>query len=278
VQNHYLLVHGAWHGAWCFERIIPHLRGAGHGVTATDLPAHGPSAGCPSSYFHRPLSLQRFATERCSMPQLSVANLAASLTEVINNLPTQTRIILMGHSVGGAIVSAVAETVPERVSHVVYLCGFMPASGMSLLDYIVSAEDGESAAPALLLANPTAVGAFRIDPRSTDTMYQEQLKSAFAGDASADDWCTALNRLVPDEPVRHFEEPSDTTGARWGAIPRTYIKCTADRIVPTALQDRFIREADEFTPRNKTTVHTLATGHSPWLSAPVQVAEVLLSV
>ncbi len=61
----------------------------------------------------------------------------------------------------------------------------------------------------------------------------------------------------------------------WGRIPRTYIRHTADRTIPIALQDRVIREADALTPDNRFDVRTVATSHAPTASAWGEIVEIL---
>jgi pimeloyl-ACP methyl ester carboxylesterase len=69
-----------------------------------------------------------------------------------------------------------------------------------------------------------------------------------------------------------------TTAGRWGAIPRTYISCTADFIIPVAEQRLFIDEADKLTPGNPTDVREMPTSHCPFLSEPDQLARILLQL
>ena len=84
--------------------------------------------------------------------------------------------------------------------------------------------------------------------------------------------------LTPDVPAGPVATPTLATRERWGRVPRAYIRCSEDRAVMPALQDRFIREADAFTPDNSTRVLTLAASHSPFLSMPEKLAQALASL
>jgi hypothetical protein len=86
----------------------------------------------------------------------------------------------------------------------------------------------------------------------------------------------AMNHLLtPDVPAGPVATPTVATRRALGCVPRAYIRCSEDRAVMPALQDRFIREADAWTPENPTRVLTLAASHSPFLSMPEQLAQAL---
>ena len=97
------LVHGAWHGAWCWERLVPELEVRGHAAVAVDLPADDPHAG-----------LERYADK-----------VAAALVG-------QEDVVLVGHSLAGHVVPFVPFRRPVR--HLVFLCAVVPVSGYSLTD------------------------------------------------------------------------------------------------------------------------------------------------
>ena len=73
-------------------------------------------------------------------------------------------------------------------------------------------------------------------------------------------------------------EPLALSVDRWGGIPRTYLSCTGDNAFPVAVHRRFVREADAFTPDNPTDMREMETSHSPFLSQPERLAEVLLGL
>jgi pimeloyl-ACP methyl ester carboxylesterase len=99
----YVLIHGAWHGGWCWDKVVPLLEKAGHKVQAPDLPSHGKDK---TSY--RTVSLQAYADSVCGI------------------LDTQSdRVVLVGHSMGGIVISQAAEYRPEKVDTLVYLTAFL---------------------------------------------------------------------------------------------------------------------------------------------------------
>jgi hypothetical protein len=134
-----------------------------------------------------------------------------------------------------------------------------------------------SLVPALMKADPKEVGALRIDWRSEDSDYCEQLRFVFAGDVSPSDFAIQLIHRHCDEPVQPFLTPSVMTAERFGRVPRHYFRTLEDRVIPIAAQD-FMISAVDIAMGNLTHAHTLATSHVPYLSQPDAVAEILLAI
>lgn len=107
----YVLVHGAWHGQWCWDKVAPLLRQAGHKVVAFDLPAHGQEDKTPLSEVTFDLYVQR----TCEV-------LAAQAEPVI----------LVGHSSGGAVISGIAERSPMKIEKLVYLTAYLIRDGETM--------------------------------------------------------------------------------------------------------------------------------------------------
>lgn len=275
----FVLVHGGGHGSWAFAKVTPYLVREGHAVVTPDLPGHGLNARFPGSWWSRTQDPGKFAAEPSPLAGFTLAGLASAVTATVRQAAgTGCQVILAGHSMAGVLLNHTGEAVPELVSRLVYLSGWMTGAGKSFDDYARAPEMSETGIPSLVLANPGVVRAVRIDFGSADPAYRARAKAAFAADVDDETWDAAASLLTPDTPVAAFTEPVNLTAVRWGAIPRTYISCTADRALPPAAQRRFVREADEFTPGNPTDVRELATSHSPFLSQPEQLARVLLQL
>lgn len=273
----FVLVHGAWHGAWTYEQVIPQLAAKGHAAVARDLPAHGLNARSPDSFVRRPLDPAAFASEPSKVAGTTLDDYVASIEATILAVAPQAQdqVVLVGHSMGGVPITAVAERMPQKIAHLVYLTAFMPATGVPGVAYIGAPENaGEKVGPQLL-ADPAAVGALRMDHRSEDAAYAAGIKSAFFGDVSDAQYAAVAHLLTPDVPVAPFATPIATTPERWGRVRRHYIQCKQDQAIRPALQQRFIREADAYTPGNPTVVHSLDSSHSPFLSQPARLADLL---
>lgn len=273
----FVLVHGAWHNASTYTKVIPELAARGHTAVAVDLPGHGLDAAFPTSFFDRPLNAAAFATEPSPVAGITVQDCADRVLGVIDRLRAagHSKVVLVGHSLGGVTLTDVAERAPDKLHAIVYLAAYMLSQGQSVMDTIALPEASDSPGPRLLMSDPTVTGALRVDFGSNDPAYLKTIKSAFYGDVSDAQFCAASHALTPDEPALLATTPAVRTVQRWGAVSRHYIVCARDGVVPPALQRVFIDAADAFTPSNKTLVHTMETSHSPFISSPKELAAIL---
>jgi pimeloyl-ACP methyl ester carboxylesterase len=273
----FILVHGGGHGGWAFAKVSPHLVQEGHAVLAPDLPGHGLNAQLPLSWRTRAQEPGKIATEPSQVAGLTLTDLASDLIGVVRRAGRPGRpVTLVGHSMAGVLLTQTAETVPDLIERVVYVSAWMVGTGKSFAHYQATPEMASTRIAPLILADPRDVGALRIDFDSADPTYRAGVKAAFAADVDDQTWAAATHLLTPDTPAAAFAEPVTATASRWGAIARTYVKCTEDNALPPAAQDVFIREADAFTPGNPTDVRELRSSHSPFLSRPEELARILL--
>ncbi len=109
----------AW--SWTYERIIPLLAELGHAAVARDLPAHGLNARIPLSYLRRPLDSTAFATEKSPVAGTTLDDYVDSIIQTIEEVRSlgHDKVVLVGHSMGGLPITAVAERVPQYISHLV---------------------------------------------------------------------------------------------------------------------------------------------------------------
>ena len=196
----FALVHGAWHGAWCFEKLVPALTAKGHRAVAFDLPGHG--------------------DDRTPAKQVTLATYVARVGEALGRLPEPA--LLLGHSMGGLVIAQTGEEHAARVRALVYLAAFLPRNGESL---------GGLAIPSAVTPNlrpDRDAGIVGFDPAGA--------RDAFSHDCSGVDVETARARLCP-QPVTPWTG-AVRLGARYEAIPRHYVECTLDRAIPIAEQRR----------------------------------------
>jgi len=209
----YLLIHGAWHGGWCWRSVAPLLEARGHRVLAPDLPGHGDDRTPGAA-----VTLQSYTDRICQI--------AGGQTEPV---------ILAGHSMGGVVITQAAENCPQYIGALVYLCAFLPRNGDSAITW--ASQDRES------MVNTS------VDPRADGTIgfKAEHTRETFYGNCADEDVEFAQSRLVA-EPMAPSGTPVETTAERWGRIPRYYIECQRDRAVTLWLQ----REMQKHSPCRQT--------------------------
>ncbi|MDC0707438.1 alpha/beta fold hydrolase [Stigmatella sp. ncwal1] len=268
----FLLVHGAWHNALHWGRVAQHLSALGHRVLAIDLPGHGLNARFPSAYLTG--AWAKFAEEPSPQRDISLDECASAVIDALKALKGGPRPILVGHSVGGTVITRAGELAPEQVGRLVYLSAYCPVRLKNPSAYGALPESKTDYGHTLFVGDPAALGAVRINPRG-DASYLEALRDAYYNDVEPRDFLPFALALTPDLPTALWTSNVVVTRERWGRIPRSYIRCTQDRALVPALQDLMIREADAFTPTNVFDQKTLGTSHSPFASQPALLAELL---
>lgn len=234
----FVLIHGSWHGGWCFDAVRSLLEAEGHEVIAPDLPGMG--GDCDTL---RAVTLQGwadFAVEQCRRA-------------------TQRPVILSGHSRGGLVVSQAGETAPDAIDGLVYICAMMLPDGMSRAEF----KQLEGPNPAFdAIISPVCDGAATVaDGTRGADVFAQLSPPAMVADAMA--------RLVA-EPHGPRSTPIHISAERYGSLPRTYVECTEDRTIPIASQ----RRMQEMLPGAR--VVTLEADHSPFLSVPQELAAALI--
>jgi pimeloyl-ACP methyl ester carboxylesterase len=275
----FVLIHGAWHSHAAWDRLMPMLNVRGHATFAPDLPGAGANAIAPKSLSRRPFEPEAFAAEPSPMADLTQEARTQAAVAVVRQAAALSgrRVILVGHSAGGLTISAVAEQVPDLLLAVVYVAGFMLPSGVPLLAMLQHETFSSALGPRLFVGDALAIGATRINIGPADQAYRSLLKAAFYGDVSDDDFAQAASQLHCDESNLGALAPSQVTPARFGVVPRHYIRCTQDRAIPLAAQDHMIAAVDGAIG-GQTTTHTLESSHSPFLSQPAALLKILLGI
>ncbi len=232
----YVLVHGSGHGSWCWDRVVPLLRCMGHNVLALDLPGNSPGQ-TPST----DVTLDTYAEH--------VAGILESLDGPA---------VLVGHSLGGITISRAAELQPGKVAVLVYLTAILLADGDSFMS-VVSDE------PDVQRGLETRASWDLAADRSSVVYKMEQTRHRFYSDCTEEDMEWAQSLLVP-QPVGPLVSPMRITDENYGRVPRVYIECTLDN----AVSPEFALAMYTAMPCGE--VIAMYTGHSPFLSAPGELA------
>ncbi|WP_332888599.1 alpha/beta fold hydrolase [Actinophytocola xanthii] len=237
----------------------------GHRTVGVNLPGHGVADAQFAHDYQCPQDPTSLATRPSPMAGVGLDAYEAAAVEVVRAVAPFGPVVLYGGSMGGATLNRVGNAVPHLVDRVVYDTAFCCVDLPCPEDYLSTPEGSSTLAgslASLVVADPAVVGAVRANYRTGDQDALARLKEALMAGAPDSEFYALLAHLQPDESLTVGREDSRVRADTWGRIPRTFIRHTADRMIPLALQDRMIAEADRLTPRNRFDVHTVAAPHA----------------
>jgi len=228
----FVLVHGAWHGGWCWAKVARLLRDAGHEVYTPTLTGLG---------------------ERAHLARPEI-DLELHIQDVVAMLEGEELrgVTLVGHSYGGMVVTGVAaRAAAGRIAQLVYLDAFVPEAGKALLDYL------GPRAEAMREAVRTQGEGWKLAPFPPERFGVTSQRDT--------EWLT--KHLVP-QPFRTFEQPLAVAGGE--RLKRSYVYCSKPA---TGTFDQF---AERLRDDRKWTFHDVKTGHDAMVTAPGEVAKILM--
>lgn len=199
----FVLVSGAWHAGWCWERVVPLLEQAGHRALAPDLLGMGSD--------HAPLEV------------VTLGLWADQVAALVEAQPEP--VILVGHSRGGIVISETAERAPEHIRSLVYLTALLVPSGETMLS--TTMQDG---------AGPTG-DKFLPAPGGGLIVRAEAVGPMFYNTTEAH-WVERATSKLGPEPFAVAMTPLQLTPERFGRVPRAFIECTQDQALTLNLQRR----------------------------------------
>lgn len=240
----YLLVHGAWHGAWCWDKVVPAMAAKGCNVIAIDLPGHGKDNTNPDN--------------------ITLADYVGKVKEVATGI--EGPVILVGHSMGGIVISQAAEDLGvKKVKKLIYLDAFIPRNGESVSSL---ARLIESTLPKDSTRISIGNGLVVSESKKTSTFKPDIADLLFYHDCQPEDKAFAHLHLGR-QAFAPLSTPVSVSENTYGHIPKFYILCTESKdldksILPTRVHcEKVIR---------------IKSGHSPFFSMPQQLATILLQL
>lgn len=237
----FVLVHGAWHGAWCWQRVLPALMRAGHRTHAVTLTGLGDRAHLLSADI----------------------TLETHITDVMQTIEAEELrdVVLVGHSYAGMLVTAVADRMTPRLSHLVYVDAVVPKPGEAW---------GSTHAPTTRNA--------RLEAAKASPLNAFPAPDPAVFGLSGDDYDWVKRRQTP-QPAQPYEAALQFDEQRVASLPRTFISCVApslgtiDAIRPRVASREFWGGAWLSGSR----VVEMRTGHDPMITAPGELVDILLS-
>jgi pimeloyl-ACP methyl ester carboxylesterase len=233
-----VLVHGAFHGRWCWKRVTPLLASAGVRAVAIDLPGHGTDLG----------------------PLGDLHDDAARVTATLDRIDGPA--VLVGHSYGGAVITEAGHH--PAVARLVYLC----ALALDRHETCQTAAADEVGATGISFAGRPDLGSGLVPgPGGTVTLDPAVAAVCLYQDCDQDTVAWATARIGP-QPLVTFQQSPRTVA--WRDVPSTYVVCAADQAVHPDVQRLLAQRC--------TTRAEWPTGHSPFLSRPELVADLLVEL
>jgi pimeloyl-ACP methyl ester carboxylesterase len=228
----YVLVHGAWHGGWCWAKVARLLRDAGHEVYTPTLTGLGERA-------------------HLARPETDLETHVQDVAAVLESEELR-QVTLVGHSYGGMVITGVAARTSGRIAHLVYLDAFVPEAGKSLLDYL-----GPERAQAMRNLAQSQGEGWKVPPFTPERYGVTSQRDT--------EW---LNKHLGPQPLRTFEQPLAATGG--DRLKRTYIYSSKPA---TGTFDQF---AERLRDDRKWSFHDVKTGHDAMVTAPGEIARILM--
>jgi len=228
----FLFVHGSCHGAWCWRDVLPLVEARGHVARAIDLPSAGLDPAPPET--------------------VTLADCRDTVVAAMHR-PT----ILVGHSFGGITTTAAAAAAPDKIAALVFLAAWAPQAGESGRDLRVR-YGCENLMAAMRMS----------EDRKTSTFAEETLEAFFFHDCPPGTTDYARDHLTA-QPTAPATVPADPVP---DTVPRHYIRCTADRIIPPDAQ------ADQCRDWPEDRIHSMDCGHSPFFAAPAALTDILIRI
>ncbi|XP_002971545.2 putative methylesterase 13, chloroplastic isoform X2 [Selaginella moellendorffii] len=243
----FVFVHGAGHGAWCWYKVLPCLRQAGHAALAVDLTSAGISTVDPNQV-------------------RTLAHYSQPLIDLIESLPQGDKIVLVGHSLGGIVVTYAMEKYPSKIGAAIFVVAQMLPSGPKAIEIRQKA-----AMPGFL----EIIDSFctKDSEVATSSSFKPEHRQSVLYHLCSPEDVELGNLLVKPNPLLPPSEIAvEYTKEKYGSIPRYYIKGIHDVLMPVAMQDYLL----ENNPPDG--VLELPSDHSPFFSTPDALVEALTSI
>ncbi|MFS8017032.1 putative alpha/beta hydrolase-1 [Helianthus anomalus] len=253
-QTHFVLVHGACHGAWCWFKLKPLLEAAGHRVSTFDLAASGTNTQ----------AIQDVAT---------LSDYTKPLLELMATIPPGEKVVLVGHSLGGMNIALAMEKFPEKVSVGVFLTAFMPDNDHKP-SYVLDQYNEITPAEAWLDTEFLPYNSDQNDSEMSMFFGPKFLSSKLYQLSSAEDFELGKTLIRPSSLfMKDLRNVEPFTKGGFGSVRRAYVICDEDNGIKKEFQQWMI----DNSPVNE--VKELKhVDHMPMLCDPKQLSVCLFDI
>lgn len=237
-QKTFILIHGSWHSAWNWHRVSPLLEKAGHRVLAIDLPGMG--------------------RDKTPIQDVKFEKTIQFICDLVDS--QGGKVILVGHSKNGIMISQVAEYRPDKIEKLIYLAAYLIPNGKTQREYSVQDVHGWLK-PYVTLHDQS---------QSTTLQHEIYMEGLYH---DCDPSIAEMAKVIlSHEPIESGMATLHLTDSNFGRVPRFYIECTEDRAVTPFIQQKMYTE----TPCQK--VYSMDTSHSPFFSKPHELVSIFLDI
>jgi alpha-beta hydrolase superfamily lysophospholipase len=237
--NTYLLVHGAWHPEACWDLVKEKLEQKGHKVFTVQLPGLG--------------------NDNTPLETITLATHVNAVKQVLKKIPG--KVILVGHSYGGVVISQTGQEMSEKIEKLVYLTAFMLQNGQSLAD--IALQDAQSVVTQNLVVAPPAVS---VPSDKYVSAFYNQIEENNNGKTEEE-----VNRIISmlkPHPFATMVTPVNL-GPEYASLEKVYISCLKDHAITPSAQKSM------YTLYPETTIHTMDADHSPFITRVNQLSNLL---
>jgi len=196
MKKQFILIHGAWHGGWCWDGVVTELKKAGHKAVAPTMPGHN---------------------QKDDRSKICLNDYIEKILQIVQG--TDGQVVLVGHSSAGFLVQAVAAKIPEKFNHLIFINAFILPDGRCQFDIVPPA---------------VAQGMTQAANASSDNcvpVLEDFVRGTLMADASVEEQDNLITRLIP-QPLALFTTPVSTQGFDKGDFKKTVLFCKKDVSLP----------------------------------------------
>jgi len=234
----FILIHGSWHSAWNWYKITPLLEEQGHKVYALDLPGMG--------------------RDKTPIKEVKFEDTVQKICDLIDSI--DEKVILVGHSKNGILVSQVAEYRPDRIEKSIYLAAVLVSNGKSAIDYF-KLDKEEILGPHITY-----------DPATNSSSLDSAIFKEGLYHDCEEDITNMAKIILSNEPRESATAKLELTDKNYGNVRRFYIECTEDKAITPWLQNKMYSEIQ------CEKVYKIASSHSPFFSKPKELVEIICEI